>query len=556
MARRYGNQPQESPQYALANIMRTAPTPITTPTPRFAPVRYGRTFANLVERMDSLDQPITPATNQSAARVGGASGYSYPTPPITPVVTKVRPTPPPKPLRGLSTGRLAQPYREPTTELAPGDDELAQYGAVGGVPAVGHYYGPLGGEYAYPTPPSTRVAGGRRRRPPTPPPKPIRRPPPLPPKMPTLGGAVGRVPAVGQYYVPTGATPMMRESQKPWPQLRGRYEFAPDTYQTARTGSTTSGELNVSSDEWPLFGLGRYASYVTAHKPVARLRAKTKRDLGKLRSKGFDVAYINEKSLGQGAFGEVFRGGYTDQIEVTKRTQQGSHLRNVKSGDQFAAKYVQFAPDRTASDHLNHFIEKCILKSLQHENIVTYRVAINLGRKVILRSVSGDQSQDIVSYRRAFLVMDCADQGTLKNFGDAGRLTDQVTVQFTRELCTAMAYMHGKGVRHGDVHARNVLVFSAPGGRYTAKWTDFGLAVSRDVFARWGHELTPGVMYKWARADATFLQWYITTYMLDTCKNNPGNVGADLSEVRALDAELKNSKELLTQMMHKYNMFQ
>ncbi|CAG2115819.1 unnamed protein product, partial [Medioppia subpectinata] len=568
MARRYGNQPQESPQYALSNIMHTTPIP----TPRFAPAtgraRYGRTMANLVDQMASQERLITPATGQSVARVGGIPQYSYPTPPITPAAGGRRPpTPPPKPLRGRPTSppkslrgtqRLAEPYREPTPELAPGDEELALKGAVGGVPTVGHYYGPSGAEYTYPTPSITRVAGGRR----TPPPKPPRGPPTPPPKMPRglptpppkppRSGTVKVVPAVGQDYVPTGATPIMRESQKPWPQLRGRYEFAPNGYQTGRTGDTTSGELNVSSAEWPAFGLGRYASYVTAHKPVARLRAKTKRDLQKLRGKGFDIG----QSIGQGAFGEVFTGGYTDQIEVTKRTEQGRRLSDVKSGDRFAAKYVQFPKDRAASDHLNHFIEKCILKSLQHENIVTYRVAINLGRKVILCSVSGDPSHDIVSYRRAFLVMDCADQGTLKDFGDAGRLTDQVTVKFIRELCTAMAYMHGKGVSHGDVHFKNILVFSTSGGGYTAKWTDFGLSVSRDVFARWGHELTPRVLYKWAKADANFLQSMVTYYMLATCANNPGNVGTDMSEVKAFDNELEHSKELLTQIMPKYEMFQ
>ncbi|CAG2121304.1 unnamed protein product, partial [Medioppia subpectinata] len=295
---------------------------------------------------------------------------------------------------------------------------------------------------------------------PTPLPKPARGPP----EELALGGAVGGVPAVGEDYVPTGATPKLRESQKPWPQLRSRYEFAADTYQSARTGNTTSGELNVSSDEWP--------AGVLKGLPVAQLQAKTKRDLRKLKGKGFDVAYIAKKSLGRGAFGQVFSGGYTNQIEVTKRTEQGRYLSDVKSGDRFAAKYVQFPPTSEASDHLNYFIEKCILKSLQHKNIVAYRVAINLGRKVILRSVSGDPSQDIVSYKRSFVVMECADQGTLKQFCVAGRLTDQLTVQFTRELCTAMAYMHGKGVSHGDVHAGNMLVFSAPGGGYSAKWSD------------------------------------------------------------------------------------
>ncbi|CAG2101650.1 unnamed protein product [Medioppia subpectinata] len=604
MVRRYGNQPQESSRDALARIMRTTPSP--TSTPRFAPgrgqARYGRTLANLMEQMESqerrrppapppkppkdfitqrLAQPYREPTPELApgdedlslkGAVGGVPAmghyydpigaeYNYPTPPITPLAggRRRRPTPPPKPpnLRptppiGLITQRLAQPYREPTPELAPGDEQLALKGAVGGVPAVGHYYGPSGAEYAYPTPLSTRVAGGRRRLP-TPPAKPLRGPPTPPPKL--KGAVGGGLRTVGEEYVPTGATPKMRESQKPWPQLRGRYEFAPDTYQSARTGDTTSGELNVSSAEWSAGGLGRLASYVTARKKVARLQAKTKRDLRKLLGKGFDVAYINAQSLGRGAFGEVFRGGYTDQIEVTKRTPQGRYLRDVKSGDQFAAKYVQFPPDRVASDHLNYFIEKCILKSLQHKNIVTYRVAINLGRKVILRSVSGDPSKDIVSYRRAFLVMDCADQGTLKHFGDGGRLNDQLTVQFTRELCAAMAYMHGKGVSHGDVHIWNILVFSAPGGRYTAKWADFGFAVSRDVFARWGQELTPRVMYKRAKADAKFLR-SVTKYMLATCAKNPGNVGVDLSEVRALDAELLSSKELLTQMMPKYKMFQ
>ncbi|CAG2121299.1 unnamed protein product, partial [Medioppia subpectinata] len=263
---------------------------------------------------------------------------------------------------------------------------------------------------------------------------------PVTPEAQVLGATGGEplpeTPTGPPQHVPTGRTPRHRYIEPPIRRLEALYIEMPDGYPMAGQANTISGELYLSSGAESARGL----------------RDKTIRDLAKLEGKGFTIQFDRGSEIGEGFFSKVFRGTYNEQ---------GRHL-DVKPSQEFAAKYVELAPNSERERYLYHECEKRTLRSLRHSNIVSYRVAINLGQRVILRNVSDTECGDIVTYRRMFLIMDYADQGTLYQFGMKGMLTDYLTVQFTRELSSAMAYMHDNGVVHQDCHTKNVLVFSAP----------------------------------------------------------------------------------------------
>ncbi|CAG2122547.1 unnamed protein product, partial [Medioppia subpectinata] len=108
-----------------------------------------------------------------------------------------------------------------------------------------------------------------------------------------LSGAIG-----GQSHTP---------SKSPIYRLRLGVENAPVGYEPEGAVGNTSGELNVSSGE-ELLAQGPYMG----QEPV--LRAKTIRDLHKLRNKGFDIDFDDTKHLGKGVFGTVYKGVYNDKI--------------------------------------------------------------------------------------------------------------------------------------------------------------------------------------------------------------------------------------------------
>ncbi|CAG2108857.1 unnamed protein product [Medioppia subpectinata] len=351
-------------------------------------------------------------------------------------------------------------------------------------------------------------------------------------------------------YAPTGHTPPVQISQEPLRRLQARYEKAPVGYGPDGP-DMTSGALHLSSRETAGGSVGRWFGRLLPGADRRRLTGKTKRDLQRLRELGFDIT-ISE-AIGEGNYGRVFRGAYNAQIVKLIGTHQGKYLgSSVKPGQLFAAKYVQLAADCEPRQHLMYALERRIMKWLRHPNIVSYRVTINLGQRVILRSVRlGPPGAHIVTYRRMFLIMDFADQGTLRQFVTKGKCDDVLAVKFALELCSAMAYMHDNGVVHQDCHGNNILVFSAPDGQYTTKWTDFGLAISRRVYAQWGIHVSRGEMYHISRSDLTQLHT-VLSFMVNKCQKN---TGTDLRELRALIDELEVSTESLSKLIGKYAMF-
>ncbi|CAG2118904.1 unnamed protein product, partial [Medioppia subpectinata] len=274
------------------------------------------------------------------------------------------------------------------------------------------------------------------------------------------------------------------------------------------------------------------------------------RDVAKLYDLGFDLRVDPSGQIGE--TGQVFVGVYTAQITDTQRTDQGKYLRDVRPGQPFAAKYAQLATDTEPYDYLCHVVEKAVMKALSHPNIMAYRVVINLGQRAILRNVSGSEAPDHAGYRRVFLIMDYADHGTLFRFAQKGKLYDRLAVQFTGELCSAIDYMHAKGVAHNDLHHKNILVFNAQGGEYTIKLTDFGMSISSAIYGELGVEVSAGDIQEMIENDLSELKGMLN-FMIGKCSGNVLNEGIDLTQVSQLSNELSRTREPLLDVLKRYS---
>ncbi|CAG2108080.1 unnamed protein product [Medioppia subpectinata] len=369
------------------------------------------------------------------------------------------------------------------------------------------------------------------------------------PRRVALPGGVAPV-MTGQHPVPVWAAPT--QYLPPINRLDRLYDMAPRGYEPthALPDRSLSGEVHVSSgDEYS----GWLGGLVPTRTGMAALRAKTERDVAKVRELGFDIHVGTGREIGEGMFSQVFSGTYTAQISEFQSTRQGKRLTHVQPGQKFAAKYAQLASDVNPLEYMCHIIEKAVMKALSHPNIMAYRVVINIGHRVILRNLAGNQSPDHMGYRRVFLIMDFADHGHLLYFVDQHRkLTDQLTVRFTGELGSALGYMHANGVAHSDLHYKNILVFSAPGGQYTAKLTDFGLSVSPAIYGQLGVTVPQSEFNQKVRGDLIEFR-SVVDFMAFTCRNNRGNVGADLSQVESLSNELFTLQVPLLDALKKYS---
>jgi hypothetical protein len=87
--------------------------------------------------------------------------------------------------------------------------------------------------------------------------------------------------------------------------------------------------------------------------------------------------------------------------------------------------------------------------------------------------------------KRAYLVSELAEGGTLDELAREGRISDREVAEVGVELCAALAHAHENGVVHRDIKPQNVTVRSAdapiPAGAARSKLMDFGIARLRDA---------------------------------------------------------------------------
>ncbi|XP_054167623.1 uncharacterized protein LOC128964993 [Oppia nitens] len=194
--------------------------------------------------------------------------------------------------------------------------------------------------------------------------------------------------------------------------------------------------------------------------------------------------------MGEGSFGAVFYGRYGKEIEQQKDRSSGQRLRNVKVDQLFAIKCTHIHPNDPLADTYRLVMEreKQIMKRLNHENVLTYRMIVNIGPSVEYTMPDG---QVVLSYDRSYMLMDFAEYGSLDRYAEHCLLTGYSVSKIFWDLLAGLKYLHINHVIHGDISARNVLIFfewhqrptpvtesidtqSEPA--VTAKWADFGMA--------------------------------------------------------------------------------
>ncbi|CAG2118901.1 unnamed protein product, partial [Medioppia subpectinata] len=100
-------------------------------------------------------------------------------------------------------------------------------------------------------------------------------------------------------------------------------------------------------------------------------------------------------------------------------------------------------------------------------------------------------------------------------------------------------------VAHRDIKMDNVLVFSgAIAGQYTVKWTDFGTAVSRDVYRRWGVVIPANDMHYMMARDITVFG-YLSEDLVNVHEDDKSLEPPVLAQVVAFIVDLREGKEPL-----------
>ncbi|KAH8345448.1 hypothetical protein KR084_000737, partial [Drosophila pseudotakahashii] len=140
--------------------------------------------------------------------------------------------------------------------------------------------------------------------------------------------------------------------------------------------------------------------------------------------------------VGRGKFGTVYK------------------CRDKANGLQLAAKFVPI-PKREDKRNVEREVE--IMNSLQHHLIIQLYAAYEYQKMmcVVLELIEGGELFDRV-------------------VDDEFILTERVCRVFIRQVCEAMAFIHGNGIVHLDLKPENILVLTQKGNRI--KIIDFGLA--------------------------------------------------------------------------------
>ena len=160
----------------------------------------------------------------------------------------------------------------------------------------------------------------------------------------------------------------------------------------------------------------------------------------------------------------------------------GNVLRNVVVGTPFAVKSVDFTkndPFFSSSEGKqkkrdSYEMEKHILTICDHPNIVTIRMAINMGEVGLFANYSTGKTY--LQLQRVYLIMDFAELGSLGPWlwTNKNSMLTTERMQMTVDLFKGLKYLHDMGITHGDIHLGNVLLFRED-NRIVAKWADFGM---------------------------------------------------------------------------------
>lgn len=140
--------------------------------------------------------------------------------------------------------------------------------------------------------------------------------------------------------------------------------------------------------------------------------------------------------IGKGSFGKVYMG------------------LNVQTGQLIAVKQVQITNDEDKEQALSLQAEISLMDRLRHPNIVALLGSEYEGDKlnILMEYVAGKPLDSL-----------------LEEFGVLNVTTIQ---RYTRQLLSALKYLHNNGVVHRDIKGKNILVDSLG----NCKLCDFGSA--------------------------------------------------------------------------------
>ena len=176
--------------------------------------------------------------------------------------------------------------------------------------------------------------------------------------------------------------------------------------------------------------------------------------------------YIVVKSLGRGAFGEVF---------LTKRTEG--------RGKATAVKRIN-CPNAAAAN-----------KALEEANTLR-----RVGHSSVLQLKDCFVSPSHVVY----LITEYCEEGNLSHYLNKGALAWDARVEWFIQLLEGLVYLHGNKIVHRDLKPDNILVTN----RRTLKIADFGLAKRLEMISFGGYR---------APDAAASAEEMMTVYMLSQC---------------------------------------
>ena len=146
------------------------------------------------------------------------------------------------------------------------------------------------------------------------------------------------------------------------------------------------------------------------------------------------------ETIGKGHFGTVLRGAWMHTEVACKQIDDDTGAEAIAA-------------------------EARVLQQLQHPNIVRMFGIFYSNLK-----------------RTTYIVMEYAALGALDSYVRKHRKTMHETKRrvLLSDIARGMMYVSSRGLVHGDLAARNVLLFRTPGGGTSAKVADFGLSVACD----------------------------------------------------------------------------
>jgi serine/threonine protein kinase len=165
--------------------------------------------------------------------------------------------------------------------------------------------------------------------------------------------------------------------------------------------------------------------------------------------------YVDVKRLGAGGMGEVFKARYKGNPDALGLPEDGV----------VAIKLV--SPLYAGNDEIEKRFrqEANIVKNLEHPNIVRMFLHATLCQRpyLVMEYLKGTDLHTVIHHRAS----------------KKGTIGVERTLRIARDVCSALALAHSKGIIHRDIKPENIFIVKE-GGKEVVKLIDLGLAKLAD----------------------------------------------------------------------------